>query len=135
MMTGFVTFALAAITSIPLPSGFAPQTMAVGDFNGDGQVDVALCGNHEQLLVFAGGLHPIKQDARCGANPSAMIAADVDGDGRLAQKGAVPATVHDRQTVLQRRHDERRHQLGDRRGNAADKQERLHVSRVPRLAR
>src|SRR5437764_9219958 len=49
MMTGFVTFALAAITSIPLPSGFAPQTMAVGDFNGDGQVDVALCGNHEQL--------------------------------------------------------------------------------------
>src|SRR5689334_15475549 len=91
----FAIFALAcnagaspyAITHVPLPAGFAPQTMAAGDFNGDGNVDVALCGRGEQLLILAGtprgGLRPLPQTARCGKNPTFMIAADLDGDRRI----------------------------------------------------
>ena len=78
-------FAVAAV-HVALPQAFRPQTFVAADFNGDGHADVALCGNDEQLLVFAGdgngGLHAIPQDARCGANPSQMIAADLDGDRR-----------------------------------------------------
>ncbi len=77
----------AAAVHVPLPRGFRPQTVATADFDSDGHIDVALCGNREQLLVLAGdghgGLRPMPQDARCGANPTQMIAADIDGDGRI----------------------------------------------------
>ncbi|HXH40449.1 MAG TPA: hypothetical protein VNN08_17595, partial [Thermoanaerobaculia bacterium] len=66
---------------VPLPHGFRPQTIAAADFNGDARTDVALCGAGEQLLIFAGdgrgGLRSIPQDARCGAHPAQMIAADL----------------------------------------------------------
>jgi hypothetical protein len=79
-------FAVAAV-HVVLPQEFRPQSFVAGDFNGDGRADVALCGNNEQLLVFAGdgngGLHAIPQDARCGANPSQMTAADLDSDHRI----------------------------------------------------
>jgi hypothetical protein len=63
------------------------MSMATGDFNGDGNVDVAVCGEHQQLAVFIGDgqghLRALPQSAQCGANPSAIIAADVTGDHRL----------------------------------------------------
>jgi hypothetical protein len=72
---------------IPLPAGFAPQTLVAADFDGDGNVDIALCGNSKQLLVLAGdklgGFHPISQNAGCGENPTHLIAVDLDGDGRV----------------------------------------------------
>src|SRR5262245_51298775 len=98
MITRFPLFAILAfackaaaspyaITRVPLPAGFSPQTMASADFNGDGKDDVALCGRSEQLLILAGdghgGLSPLPQTARCGVNPTAMIAADLDGDHRV----------------------------------------------------
>jgi FG-GAP-like repeat len=71
---------------VPLPNGFHPDSMATGDFNGDGKIDVALCGHSQQLLVLAGdgrgGLHALPQEAQCGANPTFMIATDLFGRHR-----------------------------------------------------
>jgi FG-GAP-like repeat len=79
----------AETVRVPLPAGFGPQTIAAADFNGDGAVDVALCGGGARggLLILAGdgrgALQPVPQVASCGAQPNAMTAADLDGDGRI----------------------------------------------------
>jgi hypothetical protein len=74
------------VVHIPLPSGFRPDSVATGDFNGDGKIDVALCGDSQQLLVLAGdghgGLRALPQEAQCGANPTFMIATDLFGRHR-----------------------------------------------------
>jgi hypothetical protein len=55
---------LFATMTIPLPSGFQPQAIAVGSFG------VALCGDSGQLLIVGGP----PQTATCGEHPTSMIA-------------------------------------------------------------
>ena len=116
---------LAALFAAPihlgLPAGFRPMGIATADFNHDGNVDVALCGESQQLLVFLGdgrgGLHLTTQQARCGLHPSSMIAADLNGDGWADL--AVSNHETDYLTVL----------INDRRGRFAE--QHIHVHSIP----
>lgn len=93
MIATALLFAVAAASSfrhvvhMPLPAGFRPAVIATGDFDGDKRIDVALCGDNRQLLVFSGdghgGLRATPQTADCGANPASMIAVDLDGHHHL----------------------------------------------------
>ena len=81
---------LAADTiTIPLPAGFHPSAMTAADFTGDGHVDAVLCGQTGALLLLVGdgrgNLRPEPQPGAnelCGAHPSGIVSADVNGDAR-----------------------------------------------------
>jgi len=67
-------------------TGLGPQSIAVGDFNGDGQPDLAITlfeGKVAILLAGGGGtfLAPAMFDA--GPNPGSVIVLDVNQDGKL----------------------------------------------------
>jgi len=76
--------ALVAAIHVPLPQGFRPATLVTADFNTDGKVDVAICGENQQLVVFLGdghgGMRSLAQNATCGKAPSDMIAVDLNRD-------------------------------------------------------
>ncbi|HKB79669.1 MAG TPA: VCBS repeat-containing protein [Thermoanaerobaculia bacterium] len=59
---------------IVLPNGFHPQAIAA---SGN---EIAVCGRRGDLAIVHGGTL-IFPHAWCGANPTHMIAADVNGDG------------------------------------------------------
>jgi hypothetical protein len=111
----------AAPIHLGLPAGFRPMVIATADFNHDGNIDVALCGESQQLLVFLGdgrgGLHLTTQQARCGLHPTSMIAADLNGD-RWPDL-AIANHETDYLTVL----------INDRRGRFAE--QHIHVHSVP----
>ena len=70
-------------------SGPAPSWVAVGDFNRDGKLDLAVAnsvGSGSSLSVLRGNgdgtfQSPLRFSA--GANPSFLVAADLNGDGKL----------------------------------------------------
>jgi hypothetical protein len=74
---------------LELPSGKAPQSLAVGDFNKDGMPDFAVANNGDNTIsVFLGKvdgtfevLTPISTGAATA--PSAIVSADFNGDGNL----------------------------------------------------
>src|SRR5207245_1013478 len=64
--------------------------VSVGDFNGDGKVDIAASGDGccgGQVVVFLGNgdgtFQPSVAYATGTFNPGSVVAADVNGDGRL----------------------------------------------------
>jgi hypothetical protein len=75
----------------PVPTGghgFAP--VVVGDFNGDGNLDVAAANSQDNTVSVllgdgTGGLVPAPGTpfATGGSNPTALVAGDFDGDGKL----------------------------------------------------
>jgi hypothetical protein len=70
-----------------LPAGSLPQSVAVGDFNGDGIPDLAVANSDSNTVsVLLGNGDGTFQTANvsyvAGAGPSALAAADFNGDGR-----------------------------------------------------
>ena len=70
----------------PLPFA-GSQSMTVGDFNGDGQPDVAVTNSAANgvnvFLNNKGGLTAARATPVTGAGPSSIAAADFNGDGKL----------------------------------------------------
>src|ERR1700675_4247735 len=74
---------------LELPSGKAPQSLAVGDFNKDGMPDFAVANTADNTVsVFLGkkdGTFQALTAFSTGAEtaPSAITTADFNGDGKL----------------------------------------------------
>jgi hypothetical protein len=87
--------------SFGVGDGDWPHAIAVADFNGDGNADIATANNTTGdvsiLLGDGSGSFPVATNFGVGANPVAMGAADVTGDGRLdivtANAGSLDVTV------------------------------------------
>jgi hypothetical protein len=65
------------------PVGSYPQSVAVGDFNGDGRLDLAVAsGNVVSVLLGKGdGTFQAAQNFPAGSSPSSVAVGDVNGDG------------------------------------------------------
>jgi FG-GAP-like repeat len=78
---------------VEYPTSVGPSSVACGDFNGDGRLDLAVTNagpsegtfaNSVSILLGNGdGTFRAHVDRPVGPDPSAIIAADVDRDGRL----------------------------------------------------
>jgi len=75
----------AAATTVG--TGNYPTAVAVGDFNGDGQVDLAATNQRDGtvsiLLGNGDGTFKTKLDGAVGWNPVAIVVGDFNGDGKL----------------------------------------------------
>ena len=67
--------------------GSSPQTVVVGDFNGDGKLDLAVVNtvsNNVSILLGNGdGTFQAAKNFSCGSNPSGILVGDFNGDGKL----------------------------------------------------
>ena len=79
---------LAAPTTIAVPNGFSE--LAAADFNGDGNIDLAVSGEGGGaagvitiLLGNGNGTFRSPITVATGQNPGALVAADVNGDSKL----------------------------------------------------
>jgi uncharacterized repeat protein (TIGR01451 family) len=67
--------------------GSGPQSVVVGDFNGDGKQDLAVLNatsNSVSLLLGNGdGSFQTAKSFNCGNNPSSLAVGDFNGDGKL----------------------------------------------------
>ena len=72
----------------PIAVGRNPQDVAAGDFNGDGNVDLAVLNSNDQtisiLLGNGDGTFKVSRTTySTGSGPVALITGDFDGDGNL----------------------------------------------------
>src|ERR1700755_1203141 len=67
--------------------GHSPQSVVVGDFNGDGKQDLAVLNttsNTVSLLLGNGdGSFQAAKNFNCGNNPASLAVGDFNGDGKL----------------------------------------------------
>ncbi len=83
---GFTAFA-----GSPFTAGAGPYSVAVGDFNGDGKLDLAVLNNGGASVTILlgdgnGGFAEAKAKGspfQVGSNPSAVAVGDFNGDGKL----------------------------------------------------
>src|SRR5215469_7350876 len=76
---------LAAPTSYPV--GTSPAAIVLGDFNGDGKIDIAVAnsGSGDVSILLGNGdgtFHPAVNYS-AGHNPSMIAVGDFNGDGKL----------------------------------------------------
>jgi hypothetical protein len=67
-------------------SGATPQGIAVGDFNGDGKLDIVTANGNNTVSLLKGngdGTFQTHVDFGVLGNPVSIIAADFNGDGKL----------------------------------------------------
>jgi hypothetical protein len=80
------TFMQSPAVLIPLAFS-GSQSMAVGDFNGDGQPDLAVTNSGANgvnvFLNSGGGLSAVSAIPATGDSPTSVAAADFNGDGKL----------------------------------------------------
>ena len=70
----------------PYPVGETPYAVAVGDFNGDGKLDIVtanLSSTVSVLLGKGGGTFQVQPPIPVGGNPEAVAVGDFNGDGKL----------------------------------------------------
>jgi hypothetical protein len=84
LSSGIGTF--APPTSITLPASFLnPTALAIGDFNNDGNLDLAVAGNSvNQVLILLGlgnGSFVVGGTASTGTGPNSIAVGDFNGDG------------------------------------------------------
>ena len=89
---GSFNVAMAAVppatfaASHSFPTGTAPDSVAVGDFNGDGKSDLAVPNNGDNtvsiLLGNGNGTFAAKVDYIAGSNPTVVAVGDFNGDGK-----------------------------------------------------
>jgi VCBS repeat protein/PKD domain-containing protein/IPT/TIG domain-containing protein/putative Ig domain-containing protein len=86
------TFAPAAPFTYTLPSGLKPESLAAGDFNGDGKIDLAAAnvlpanepGSVVWILIGNGsGAFAAPITYSLGAAPETVVTADFNGDGKF----------------------------------------------------
>lgn len=69
------------------PVGHSPNAIAVGDFNGDGKIDLAVTNEGDNtvsiLLGNGDGTFQSQTTIATGVAPDAIVAADFNGDGKL----------------------------------------------------
>jgi hypothetical protein len=74
------------VTSL-LAAGTDPNSVAVGDFNGDGKLDLAVANVYSGTVsIFLGdgkGNFTLSSSPATGANPSSVAVGDFNGDGKL----------------------------------------------------
>jgi hypothetical protein len=67
-----------------LDAGFQPQSVVVGDFNGDGVPDLAVAGSYVSVLLGNGdGSFQNAPTYAAGSEPSSVAVGDFNGDGTL----------------------------------------------------
>ena len=86
----------------PLIVGASPDFIAMGDFNGDGKLDLAVANEGDNTLTMllgngAGGFTAAGAPFAVGMNPSSIAVGDFNGDGRpdlaVANEGDNTVTV------------------------------------------
>jgi hypothetical protein len=71
------------LAPLAFDAGAGPSSVAVGDFNGDGHLDLAVA-NTDGLSVLLGKGHGSFQTAQsCSARGGSLAVADMNGDGKL----------------------------------------------------
>ena len=88
---------------VRLPPAPQPSSVAVGDFNGDGRLDLAIAnqgGNSVTVLLGdgSGGFTPMSGSPfPAGTQPASLVVGDFNGDGRadlaIADAGGNNVTV------------------------------------------
>jgi FG-GAP-like repeat len=67
-------------------TGLRPVSVIVGDFNGDGILDLAVANDSRTVSILLGkldGTFAPRVDYATGTTPSSVVAADFNGDGKL----------------------------------------------------
>ena len=75
------------LPAVAYGAGTNPNEVQVGDFNGDGKLDIAVAnfgGNNVSILLGNGdGTFQSAHNFPAGTNPAALTVADFNGDGKL----------------------------------------------------
>jgi len=75
------------LPAVPYGAGTNPNEVQVGDFNGDGKLDIAVANfssNNVSILLGNGdGTFQNAHNFPAGTNPAALTVADFNGDGKL----------------------------------------------------
>ena len=73
-------------TGVTYTTAASPEGVALGDFNGDGKLDMAVTGSNGVVSIFldnGNGTFGTRTDYTVAGSPMFVIAADLNGDGKL----------------------------------------------------
>jgi len=82
------TVAFASASGSPIAAGAVPRSIAVGDFNGDGKLDLAVANSSDNTLTILlgngdGTFVPTASFPYMGSLPISIAVGDFNGDGKL----------------------------------------------------